>query len=258
MAQLQSGAVVRPLVATTTPAPLKANPSASTSAQAQQTARILHPMPSCQLADDIQVLRTKVSLVDIVSKQRLGVCVKSSRCRHYDAFDFCSFCTVNKVPESYFNKRKLEDYESRYEIQELGPKTFRVNLKKLFMNHHSTTQLQLTRKRKNAKEFRCPVCNVKFCAAELMHDDFIGVILQHVPSDYVVIDDDWNCEIVEDKEHDQDDVVVLSDDDNNGDTGRAKKRRKIQLFSDEEFSETEESEDEMLGGTEDDPLVIDD
>jgi hypothetical protein len=224
--------------------------------------RPLVPQSKPKQDDELEVLKTKVSLNDIVSKQRIQLGVKSTRCKHHEAFDFYSFCKVNGVLENFFSKLSITDADNRWSIRDIPNDEhlqFQMTLKPGKVKE-MTGHLKLTRKWKHVLEFKCPVCNVHFTSQELIHDDFISSILNKVDEsvDAVEIDDGLICTVLkETTPYDSKEVISLSDDE---DEHHSKRRKvKVHLFSDDEEFDVSDSDEyeEVNGGTEDDPVIID-
>ena len=306
--KLQSGAFVRPLISGKTDLEQAVVEEHNAEVQNQQLANqqvhrepqqtstfLRHKRTIDEVEKDqdteLEILKSKVSLYDIVSKQRIRNCVKSTRCSHIEPFDFETFCCVNKVTTSFFSKPNMTETDNRWQLRSLpnenGKVRFQLSLKRgkslSNMNH-----LKLTRKYKNVLNFRCPVCNVSFNSMELIHDDFMDLVLRNVPPDIktVELDDSFVCTLLPETTEIKSDSQVISLDDGDDIAGdglsteitpdlvngivsdddsplkllsRKSKRIRIKLFSDNDeydFWDSDDGED-LIGGTEDDPVVID-
>lgn len=164
--------------------------------------------------------------------------------------------------------------------KEASVEIVRKRFKVKFVKKLALTKLKLTLKRLGKMDFKCPVCNVEFGSTELIHDDFMDVVLKNVENDVEIVEvkDGEIVTVLEKRKpyETADEVIALSDDDeeedsdvklSNDDAGPSRKRAKKIVLSDEEddpfhlsdFFDTEESGDEVfeVEGTANDPVVID-
>lgn len=205
---------------------------------------------------DLLVLNTIVSCLDIISRQRIEQCVRSTRCDHIECFDFKSFCQVNNISDTYYERRKNQ-FTPRYEaIPVVNQVTSELIVTKNMLtrktrssknNHNRKYVVKMTRKKKKGSKLfkiiqngktsslagrkltgghtqtdwmvRCPLCSVKFLPNELIHDDFMTTILKYVPKDVrsIEIGEDWVVSKVIEKSPFQNQEVVAIEDDETSD-----------------------------------------
>ncbi|CCH41432.1 E3 SUMO-protein ligase [Wickerhamomyces ciferrii] len=220
--------------------------------------------------DDIQVVNTVISCLDIISRQRINKGVKSTRCTHISCFDLSSFCEINSIPPSYYEKDKVEfnerptRYEAKKIVQEIKDDQTNSNSDALFqlkLNGKNVTlhARKLTGKRKDfGKELRCPICNVKFLQNELIADDFMITLLKNVPSDVesIEIDESMMVKLVKEKTpFESEKVVEVLDIESESESENLKKSRRTRRRrsgnnndnnNDHEDEDEEDSDDEPI------------
>lgn len=247
--------------------------------------------------DDIEVVNSVISCLDIISKRRIEKCVKSILCDHIGCFDFYSFCDINSIPESIFERQNMR-FTSRYSaipvVQSVTSKgrqtkrkrdTFVVSMNRtkdsgaLLKVRANKTNLTvgarlLTKKITGFSRYlRCPLCDVKFNFSELIYDDFMSTIMKYIPKDVksFEINEEWVVKIVKEESPFKDQEIVSIDDDDidNEGTKHTHKRKKpkrviIDEIEDEDyddinalFESANEEDNSGFAGTMNDPVVID-
>lgn len=245
--------------------------------------------------DDIEVVNSVVSCLDIISRKRIEKCVKSIMCDHIECFDLHSFCEINGIADSYFEREKIR-FSSQYEaiptVQNVTSEGRQKRRKKdtfvvrMSRKENSETLFKICRrkiltvaarkmtgKRKtNGWIVRCPLCGVKFSPNELLHDDFMTTIMRFVPKDVnsIEISEDWVVKIVREKSPFKNQEIVAIDDDIDDDvtktTPKKKKSKRVLIDETEDedyddfhalFESPSEADDSEFAGTKYDPVVID-
>lgn len=335
---LSSGAIVNYI----TPASLKngqSTPPHMTGSKSKQNGTVKkRPVEE----DDIEVVNTIVSCLDVISRQRLKTCVKSTWCTHIECFDLESFRQVNGIAENYYERANTK-FTSRFQAipavdfvttehiireqpkQSASPSTspkrktrskqkpFQPTEKqpekspnKLFVRMSKTKKdnsilfqirpqlncnvtmasRKMTNKRKvDAWTVKCPLCGIKFCPTEILHDDFMTLIMKLVPQDVKSIEISENLivrKVKEETPYQNQEVVSIEDDEDEDDLFEDvafKKRRNVSvrnrngynrnhnIFDDDTDEDDndeigvidlfEEDEHDPFAGTENDPVVID-
>ncbi|CAM9019832.1 unnamed protein product [Wickerhamomyces anomalus] len=276
----------------------------------KKVAELPKPVNKAKDEEDIQVVNTVVSCLDIISRQRTEHCVKSARCKHIECFDLKSFCEVNNIinyyeKEHYAFSGKFDvipavnhvrskftvtdsprKRQTRFNNATAKEKKYMVTLSQqgkksptLFKVVHTKDKSALFPRNLTTKQYqpgwivRCPLCSIKFCPSELMHDDFMTTVLKYVPKPVrsIEISEDWIVSEVKEKSPFQNQEVVAIDDDdldnvfvNKNKHSKHKKHKKHRkqvnigdFDSDDDFDDLMIGELENTGSTMHDPVIID-
>lgn len=226
--------------------------------------------------EELEVLSSRISLIDQVSRERIKYCAKSSKCSHISCFDFYPFITIYPALTKIFDRVHKNTNEIRFDSEdEIDPTTKKIKSFKIIHRKNkkfNTHNRKFTRKTSISTTLNCPICNVIFLPNELLFDDFMHVILNHPilkDVNQVEIDDNWNVIPVIENEHENKEVISLIDDEN-------KKKRKrikisdsddelnytdsIQILDDDDYDDDNNDDDFQIflpNGTQNDPVVLD-
>ncbi|ODV76888.1 uncharacterized protein CANTADRAFT_24147 [Suhomyces tanzawaensis NRRL Y-17324] len=160
------------------------------------------------------------SLKDPLAASKIRLPVKSSKCIHFECFDFENFCVFNKIPKGIQNLLKKDIAKRNY--QKLAFEK-RRGLRQTTRNQNQDSdvvKIILSPKsfHQNAPKYKCPLCDRQFALHELIVDDSYNYFVRNTPQEterieildmkqYKIVDEMRSKSVTADEE-----VIVLSSD----------------------------------------------
>lgn len=130
------------------------------------------------------------SLKDPYSSRKIHVPVKATICRHFECFDFDTFCEYHKVPMITKKQLKKDLVSRRLEVKEktlLLEKHLRQNGGQLPRNYAPLSKSEQVYHfnvyNKTPPLYKCPICDQKFGIKQLYISDLFNYFVKMSPKD---------------------------------------------------------------------------
>lgn len=130
------------------------------------------------------------SLKDPYSSRKIHVPVKATICRHFECFDFDTFCEYHKVPMIIKKQLKKDLVSRRLEVKEktlLLEKHLRKNGGKLPLNYSPLSKSEQVYHfnvyNKTPPLYKCPICDQKFGIKQLYISDLFNYFVKMSPKE---------------------------------------------------------------------------